>query len=81
MACPDANEIKGFEMKTTTYHHDGAVIARSTQTDEHVGHLTERAETISDNPIEFTEWGYCATCEREFMIKSDTIMSFYGEEW
>lgn len=42
------------------------------QMDEHHLHPWERTETLVDNPIEHTQWGYCQQCEKEFMIRSVT---------
>lgn len=69
---------------TTVYFDDEAqpsirLIERS-EKHLHKDHDWHRSESIADNPIEFTEWGYCNTCFRngddpEFWIGSVGIVS------
>lgn len=42
----------------------------TTQRDEHDGHKWERTESLYDNAVEFTVWGYCDDCRTEFMVES-----------
>ncbi len=47
-----------------------------TQADEHETHKTETepSETLHDNSVEHTLWGFCRTCDKEFVIHSVTIV-------
>lgn len=45
----------------------------------HEGHTWERVETLADNPVEVTCWGFCQTCKEdgkdpEFWVYSTEIV-------
>lgn len=44
-----------------------------TQVDEHEGHEVEASETLYDNALEYTRWGYCLTCNKEVMLHSQEV--------
>ncbi len=48
----------------------------TTESDEHEGHTTEFSEGLMDNPIEWTKWGHCFNCDKEFIIRSQTWADF-----
>lgn len=42
--------------------------------DDHDGHQTYQKEVARDNPVEFTEWRYCVTCDKEYAAVSITLI-------
>lgn len=42
----------------------------TTEVEDHEGHEWEPSETLYDNAIEHTRWGYCHDCRHDFMIES-----------
>lgn len=60
-------------MVIETFIRDGLVLSRESELDEHEGHNWEASERLSDNPVEFTVWGRCWTCNNHLKIESVSI--------
>lgn len=51
-----------------------------TEYDEHEGHDYWQQGKIYDNPVEYTDWYHCDTCDKDFMMLSVTIIDIGGDE-